>query len=720
MKKHSIRLLLIGTVATLLLASCKKNNGTDDTVPEGRFRATIEQGGSKGDDNSKTHLDPDWNAGSGTIKWDMHDLIKVRNTIGTTLTFQLDDGYENTSDGLFYTGEPHDNFFQPDYVAIYPAANANGAANTISSSGTTATFNLPATQTYVENSFAKGAMPMVAYSTNQTLQFKNVLGGLCFPMVGDGITLTRIVLTSNNAADKLWGVFTANCTSATPVPTYANGGSNSITLDCGSGIVLDATNATDFYVMVPPGTLEKGFTVEAYYNEYKVYEKSADWSASPVSGFIPRNTVRRVDTDLTVVVSDLTVTTISPTFITTHSAYNGGEISGGSPIECGICYALASDLTDVATDLELGKTNVTTLVATTGTSFHTEAMDGLIKDQIYYVRAYAKNEIGNIYYGEPIPFATRKDYANDYDGKLPGLFSINDNGDQVQFSSGNLQYQASTGTWRFAEYQFEWVGTNVSSQGNVYANGEHPNAALNGTKSNNNNISETYDGWIDLFGWGTSGVDGYSPRATSWYPWATSTNYKDYYAYGNYKKNLCDESGKADWGYNAISNGGNTVNSGWRTLTGGPGEDSEWGYIVNKRMASTINGVENARYCGAQITVRRGRSWTGVLFFPDDFTWPALVSHYPPLINGNLLQNIGLTEAEWSLLEQAGAVLLLSGIGYRDGSTMQITSAGCYWSSTYHSMRNATGTTISSNIYLGDIGVHRDVGYCVRLVQDAN
>lgn len=38
------------------------------------------------------------------------------------------------------------------------------------------------------------------------------------------------------------------------------------------------------------------------------------------------------------------------------------------------------------------------------------------------------------------------------DGKLPGLFSISPT-QQVQFSQGNLQYQASTNTWRFAENQ---------------------------------------------------------------------------------------------------------------------------------------------------------------------------------------------------------------------------------------------------------------------------
>ena len=59
-----------------------------------------------------------------------------------------------------------------------------------------------------------------------------------------------------------------------------------------------------------------------------------------------------------------------------------------------------------------------------------------------------------------------------------GFFSVGYS-QQVSFAKGNLQYQASSGTWRFANNQWETMG-----QGNV-------------------NISANYSGWIDLFGWGT-------------------------------------------------------------------------------------------------------------------------------------------------------------------------------------------------------------------------
>ena len=79
-------------------------------------------------------------------------------------------------------------------------------------------------------------------------------------------------------------------------------------------------------------------------------------------------------------------------------------------------------------------------------------------------------------------------------GAISGKFTINANGDQVYFSQGNLQYQASTNTWRFAENQWNYVGGDEFNQ--HYGNVEG---------SSNNEISSTYSGWIDLFGWGTSG-----------------------------------------------------------------------------------------------------------------------------------------------------------------------------------------------------------------------
>lgn len=156
------------------------------------------------------------------------------------------------------------------------------------------------------------------------------------------------------------------------------------------------------------------------------------------------------------------------------------------------------------------------------------------------------------------------------EGVLSGVFSVSAE-KKVSFSKGNLQYKASDNTWRFAENQWDYVGGTEGDEkeaGTVYENG---------IKCKNNLISSTYDGWIDLFGWGTSG---YNHGATNYQPWSTSLQNTSelYYAYGNRDMNLADCDGTADWGYNKIENGGNVEDGGWFTLS-----KSEWDYIFNGR-----------------------------------------------------------------------------------------------------------------------------------------
>ena len=64
--------------------------------------------------------------------------------------------------------------------------------------------------------------------------------------------------------------------------------------------------------------------------------------------------------------------------------------------------------------------------------------------------------------------------SND-NGAIKAAFSVSAD-KKVYFSKGNLQYQASTGTWRFAENQYDIIG------------------------EDNANISSTYSGWIDSSG----------------------------------------------------------------------------------------------------------------------------------------------------------------------------------------------------------------------------
>lgn len=230
------------------------------------------------------------------------------------------------------------------------------------------------------------------------------------------------------------------------------------------------------------------------------------------------------------------------------------------------------------------------------------------------------------------------------EGVIGGVFSVSST-KQVYFSKGNLQYQASTNTWQFAENQFDCIG------------------------KDNDSISSTYDGWIDLFGWGTSG---YESGANCYQPWSVSTSNEDYMVGGSWLNNLVGADANSDWGvYNAIRNGGNHAGY-WRTLT-----SSEWSYIFNTRNCSTVGGKTNARYAKAKVVMVRG-----VILFPDNYTHPSGVEN--PL-GINSLDNSGwnnnsYSASEWNKMENQGAVFLPAA-GSRFGKYVENFGGECnYWS----------------------------------------
>lgn len=266
------------------------------------------------------------------------------------------------------------------------------------------------------------------------------------------------------------------------------------------------------------------------------------------------------------------------------------------------------------------------------------------------------------------------------DGNPDGVFTINSDGDQVIFSKGNLQYQASTNTWRFAENQYDYIGNAVG----------------------NTSPSASQMAWIDYFNWGTSG---YNHGATCYQPWSTSTSRGNYYAYGSSSKNLYDAKddgsmrGQADWGYNAISNGGNTENSGWRTLT-----KEEWAYIITSRTDS---------YKYAKGTIH---STNGMILFPDGFTPPSGIS----ISNANTAGAgySSYSDTDWSALEAVGCVFLPA-TGLRYGTTvMESGTVGNYWSSTYMNGDRVYNIRFDgSSLKLENDG-DRQNGFPVRLVKN--
>ena len=253
------------------------------------------------------------------------------------------------------------------------------------------------------------------------------------------------------------------------------------------------------------------------------------------------------------------------------------------------------------------------------------------------------------------------------DGALPGLFSVSAT-QQVYFSQGNLQYQASTDTWRFAEHQYDYVGTQTSDGYGYYGG--------NVSGSDNRYISSTYGGWIDLFGWGTGSN-----------PTLSSTSYMDYGTF-------------VDWGSNPISNGGNTVNQ-WRTLT-----IAEWNYLLNTRTdASSKRGTGNINGVG------------GLIILPDSWTLPLGCSFTSGFTTYDWAHN-SYTLAQWAQMEAAGAVFLPAA-GYRYGTNDNyVGNLGNYWSSTPFNESSAYYMYFYSNDLNVIFSNFRGYGFSVRPVLD--
>lgn len=148
-------------------------------------------------------------------------------------------------------------------------------------------------------------------------------------------------------------------------------------------------------------------------------------------------------------------------------------------------------------------------------------------------------------------------------GAIAGRFSVSQ-WKSIFFSKGNLQYQASTGIWRFSDHQFDIMGDR--------------NTLIS---SDNNNL-------IDLFACGTGG---------------------DPIKY--YKNNRY-----VDWGNNRIVNGGPRRRL-WRTLSW-----DEWNYVIKWRR--TVSGLRYAKaeVCGVNGIILVPDNWENALVILNNANSP--------------------------------------------------------------------------------------------------
>ncbi|MBR4690511.1 MAG: hypothetical protein IKO90_08615 [Bacteroidales bacterium] len=389
----------------------------------------------------------------------------------------------------------------------------------------------------------------------------------------------------------------------------------------------------------------------------------------------------------------------APYFVKTVASFDGKQISGVTPL-LAVPYALYAakagnadvDLSAYATKEEIPSTDgfatKEDLNALNIPSVEGLASESYVDEKVAAINLsnyYLKSDVDNLLAELNAKVKKLDKQLNPPVGAIQAGFSVSAE-KKIYFSQGNLQYQASTGTWRFAEKQWDYVG--YYSDGTVYENG---------VKCNNRLISETYEGWIDMFGWGTSGYNSKNPYMTS----TTNTDYGD---------GANDIAGtNYDWGvYNKISNGGNQAGL-WRTPTMG-----EWYYLLYSRTdASNKVGVASVN------------NVNGLVLLPDDWSLPNDVTFKSGLANGQGAEYYKTineyTVDDWTKMEANGAVFLPAA-GLRFENQMQsYGEIGNYWSSSCY-LKNDEEWAKYPYFYSCLLATDywpRHYGLAVRLVQDA-
>ena len=167
----------------------------------------------------------------------------------------------------------------PCNVAFYPYAENLSLSGASIDGGTAYEIEgvvLPKVQNNVAGSFANGAFPMIAVTetlSDHTLRFKNVLGAIKLQLKGTQKVVSIKVEGKNS--EKLSGtaVVTAYTNNLAPAITITatDEASESVTLNCGSGVQLNESSTTDFIIALPPVLFSNGFTVTVTDSESQTY-----------------------------------------------------------------------------------------------------------------------------------------------------------------------------------------------------------------------------------------------------------------------------------------------------------------------------------------------------------------------------------------------------------------------------------------------------------------
>ena len=245
-------------IIPLILAGCNQSYIDDAVVSPAseEFYATIE-GFSDSEDQTRTYVD-----GNITTRWHADDRLTIfkKETYNREYKFK---GRTGENSGGFTKVSEDDEFYSSETLdynyAVYPHSDDNRFIKQTESFEIT----MPGEQTYAENTFGRGANTMVAVSESGQLLFKNVGSYLRVRLWGEDTAVSSITITSNGN-EAIAGEAMVKPTMGGDPTCEMTGSEKSITLTCPTPVTISESESTptDFWIVLPPVTFERGFTVK--------------------------------------------------------------------------------------------------------------------------------------------------------------------------------------------------------------------------------------------------------------------------------------------------------------------------------------------------------------------------------------------------------------------------------------------------------------------------
>lgn len=224
------------------------------------------------EDNSRIQLS------EGKTVWTAGDLVSVFYRSDANQQWKFNGQTGATTAELTKVTKPEATNTLSKVVTIYPY-NENYTID----AECKVTATLPAEQEYLADSFGVGSSIMVAESENNNAQLRNAMGWLRLHLTGDGEVVKSITVKGNNS-EKVAGQITINPSDAT-ITLAESSTATTVTLNCTDGVTL-GSEATAFYIALPPQKFDGGITAEINCNDGSKMVKSTSNSVT-----IKRNTI---------------------------------------------------------------------------------------------------------------------------------------------------------------------------------------------------------------------------------------------------------------------------------------------------------------------------------------------------------------------------------------------------------------------------------------------